>query len=146
MHSFTQIFAAYLNNFSKANKAQDKVLIEYYTSALGPNLAMFAKSQVKPTLEETYEEAERVEDEKESIEDYPEQSGEKTSGKRPLLLSKPKEEQSHDFEGMLKMMQKLSNKIIDLEKEKKLRKLTSLTTKKGKITTSSRPLCTVQHQ
>ena len=36
---------------------------------------MFAKAQVKPTLAETYEEAERVEDEKESIEDYPEQSG-----------------------------------------------------------------------
>ena len=79
---------------------------------------MFAKAQVKPTLAETYEEAERVEAEKESIEDYPEQSGEKTSGKRALLLSKPKEEKSHDFEGMLKMMQKLSNGIIDLEKEK----------------------------
>ena len=53
-------------------------------------------------LSETYEEAERVEAEKESIEDYP----------------KPKEEQSHDFKGMLKMMQKLSNRVIDLEKEK----------------------------
>ena len=59
-----------------------------------------------------------MEAEKESIEDYPEQSGEKTVGKRALLLSKPKEEQSHDFEGMLKIMQKLSNIIIDLEKEK----------------------------
>ena len=43
-------------------------------------------------------------------------------GKRTLLLSKPKEEQSHDFEGMLKMMQKLSNRIIDLEKEKEAQK------------------------
>ena len=59
---------------------------------------MFAKSQVKPTLLETYEEAERVEAEKESIEDYPEQSREKTFGKKALLLTKPKEEQSHDFE------------------------------------------------
>ena len=53
--------------------------------------------KARPTLVETYEEAERVEAEKESIEDYPEQSGEKTSEKRALLLSKPKEEQSHDF-------------------------------------------------
>ena len=37
-------------------------------------------------------------------------------------MSKPKEEQSHDFEGMLKMMQKLSNRIIDLEKEKEAQK------------------------
>ena len=74
-------------------------MIEYYTSALGPDLAMFAKARVKPTLAETYEEAERVEAKKESIEDYPKQSGEKAFGKRTLTLSKPKEEQSHDFEG-----------------------------------------------
>ena len=122
VHSFTQRFSAYLENFSAADKPSDKVLIEYYTSYLGPDLAMFAKAQVKPTLSETYEEAERVEAEKESIEDYPEQSGEKKFGKKSLLLSKLKEEQSHDFEGMLKMMQKLSNRIIDLEKEKEAQK------------------------
>ena len=60
------MFAAYLNNFSATHKPSGKVLIEYYTSALGPDLAMFSKMQVKPTLSETYEEAE-----KESIEDYP---------------------------------------------------------------------------
>ena len=68
---------------------------------------MFSKMQVKPTLSETNEEAERVEAEKESIEDYPEQSREKTLGKN---------EQSHDFERMVRMMQKLSNRVIDLEK------------------------------
>ena len=104
VHSFTQRFAAYLKNFSATNKPSDKVLIKYYTSALGPDLAMFSKMQVKPTLSETYEEAERVEAEKESIEDYLEQSGEKTFGKKALLLSKPKEEQSHEFEGISKMM------------------------------------------
>ena len=98
VHSFTQRVATYLKNFSVTDKPSDKVLIEYYTLALGPDLAMFVKMQVKPTLSETYEEAKRVEAEKESIEDYSEQSGEKT------------------FEGMLKMMQKLSNRVIDLEK------------------------------
>ena len=72
MHSFTQRFVAYLTNFSLADKPFDKVMIEYFTSALGPNLAMFAKMQHKSMLSETYEEAERVEAEKESIEDYPE--------------------------------------------------------------------------
>ena len=109
VHSFTQRFAAYLKNFSAADKPSDKVLIEYYTSALGPDLAMFSKMKVKPTLSETYEEAEIVEAERESIEDYPEQSEEFFLGKKSLLFSKPKEEQSHDFEGMVKMMQKLSN-------------------------------------
>ena len=116
VRSFIQRFAAYLKNFSATDKLSDKVLIEYYTSALGPDLAMFSKMQVKPTFSETYEEAERVEAEKESIEYYPEQSGEKTFGKRALLLTK--DEQSHEFEGMLKMMQKISNRVIDLEKEK----------------------------
>ena len=83
---------------------------------------MFSKMQVKPTFLETYEEAERVESEKESIEDYPEQSGEKNFGKKSLLFNKPKEEKSHDFEAMLKMMHKLSNRIIDLEKEKEAQK------------------------
>ena len=72
VHSFTQRFAAYLKNFSETDKPSDKVLIEYYTSALGPDLAMFSKMKAKTTLSETYEEAERVEAEKESIEDYPE--------------------------------------------------------------------------
>ena len=116
MHSFTQRFAAYLKKNSATDKPSDKVLSEYYTSALGPDLAMFSKMSVNPTLSKTYEEAERVEAEKESIEDYPEQSGEKTFSKKSLLLAKPKDEQSHDFEGMLKMMQKLSNRVIDLEK------------------------------
>ena len=51
------------------------------------------------------------------MEDYPEQSGEKGAGRKALLFTKPKEEKSPDLENMAKMMQKLSNKIIDMEKE-----------------------------
>ena len=83
MHSFTQRFAAYLKNFSATDKQSDKVLIEYYTSTLGPDLAMFSKMQVKPMLSETYEEADRVEAEKESIEDY------LSSREKKLLVRKP---------------------------------------------------------
>ena len=123
VHNFTQRFVAYLKKFTAADKPFDKALIEYYTSALGPDLAMFAKISVKPMLSETYEEAERVEAEMESIENYPVQLEEKTlGGKKPLLLTKPKDERSQDFEGMLKMMQKLSNIVIDLEKEKEAHK------------------------
>ena len=83
---------------------------------------MFSKMSVKPTLSETYEEAERVEAEKESIKYYPVQLEEKNFGKRALLLTKPKDEKSHDFEEMVKMMQKLSNRVIYLEKEKEAHK------------------------
>ena len=72
----------YLNNFSEADRPSDKVLIEYYTSALGPELAMFAKMKAKPTLVETYEEAERVEAERESVEDYPDLLGERIADRK----------------------------------------------------------------
>ena len=87
----------------------DKFLIEYYTSALGPELAMFAKMKIKPTLAETYQEAERVEAESESIEDYPDLLEEKTTVKRISLLSKSREGQPHDYHEMMKVLQKLSN-------------------------------------
>ena len=48
VHSFTQQFAAYLKNFSETDRPSDKVLIEYYTLALGLDLAMFAKG--RPSL------------------------------------------------------------------------------------------------
>ena len=55
----------------------------------------------------------------ESIENYPVQSEEKTFGsKKPLLLTKTTDERSQEFEGMLKMMQKLSNRVIYLERER----------------------------
>ena len=53
VHSFTQRFSTYIKNFSTTDKPSDKVLIEYYTSALGPHLAMFSKMKSKPTLTET---------------------------------------------------------------------------------------------
>ena len=43
VHNFTQRFSAYLKNFSATYKPSDKVLIEYYTSALGPDLAIYVR-------------------------------------------------------------------------------------------------------
>ena len=84
---------------------------------------MFSKRSVRPTLVDTYEEAEKVEAELESIEHYPTQSDERTYGnKKPLLLTKPKDERSHELYGVVKMMQKLTNRVIDLEKEKEAHK------------------------
>ena len=122
VHSFTQIFSVYLKNFSAVDRPSDKVLIEYYTSALGPELAMFSKMKVKPTLVETYEEAERVETESESVEDYPDSLEDKITMGRISLLSKPRGDQPHDYQGMMKMLQKLSNRIIDLERERDIQK------------------------
>ena len=61
VHNFTQRFDSYMNNFDATDKPTEHALIEYYTSSLGPDLAMFVKRSVKPTLVESYEEAEMVE-------------------------------------------------------------------------------------
>ena len=55
VHNFTQRFVAYLKKFTAADKPSEKALIEYYTSALGLDLAMFSKISVKLTLSKTYE-------------------------------------------------------------------------------------------
>ena len=79
-----------MNKFDAAIKPAENNLIEYYTSALGPDIAMFVKRSVNPTLVETYEEAEKVEAEMESIVNYPTPSEEKTFGNiNLLLLTKP---------------------------------------------------------
>ena len=123
MHNFTQRFVAHLNNFDVAIKPTENTLIEYYTSALGPDLAMFFKRSVKPTLVETNEEVEKVEAKMDSIDQYPVQSKEKTYGNiKPLLLNQPKDKRSQELDGVVKMMQKLSNRVIDLEKEKEAHK------------------------
>ena len=84
-----------MNKFDATIKPAENTLIEYYTSSLGPNLAMFVKRSVNPTLVETYEESEKVEAGMESIDQYPAQSEEKTFGNRkPFLLTKPKYERS----------------------------------------------------
>ena len=66
-------------------------------------------------------------------------------GRKSLLFTKPKEEQSPDFESMAKMMQKLSNRIIDLEKEKEAQKFYKPYYKKRRITINPNLLHTILH-
>ena len=79
---------------------------------------MFVKGSVKPSLLETYEEAKKVEEELESINKQFTDSDTKTFNKNPLLLTKPKEECLNELDNVVKMVQKISNKIVDLEKDK----------------------------
>ena len=59
-----------MNSFDATTKPAENTLIKYYTSTLGPDLAMFFKRSIKPTLVDTYEEVEKVEAEMESIDQY----------------------------------------------------------------------------
>ena len=80
---------------------------------------MFVNRAVNPTLIENYEESKRVEDDLDSIAKHTSELEVKTtSNKKPLRLTRPKQERSNELENMVKMVQKLSNKIVDLKKEK----------------------------
>ena len=119
VQDFNQRFTTFLNNFSVATKPTEESLIEYYTTALDSPIAMFVKRSGKITLVENYEEAKKVEVDLDSIENHtPEPELKHTTRKRCLLLTKPREEQSNELENVVKMVQKLSNKIVDLENDK----------------------------
>ena len=79
---------------------------------------MFVKGSVKPSLLETYEEDKKVEEELESINKHSVDSYTNFFNKKPLLLTKPKEEHSNELDNVVKMVQNLSNKIVELEKDK----------------------------
>ena len=64
---FSQRFDAHLNNFSVAIKPAKETLMEYYTSALSPDIEMFVKRSINPSLVETNEEAKKLEVELENI-------------------------------------------------------------------------------
>ena len=93
--------------------------MEYYTSALPPDIEMFVKRSVKPSLVETYEEKKSRGWNWKFINKHNVEPNVRTfSSKKPLLLTRPKVEHSSELENVVKMVQKLSNKIVDLEKDK----------------------------
>ena len=72
---------------------------------------------------ETYEEAVKIEVELERINKHSVEPEVRNFGsKKPLLLTRTKEERSNELEGVVKMVHKLSNKIVNLEKEKEAKK------------------------
>ena len=86
-------------------------------------MAMHAKRSIKASLAESYEEAKKIEVELESVNKYlGEPETKNFSNKKLLLLTRTKDERSNELEGVVKMVQKLSNKIVDMEKEKETKK------------------------
>ena len=108
-----------MNSFSSTTKLANESLVEYYTTGLYPPITKFVKRAGKVRLVENYEEANNVEVDLDSIARHNlEPELKHTTSKRPLLLTKPKEESSNELENVVKMVKKLSNKIVDMEKDK----------------------------
>ena len=102
---FNQMFTTILNSFSAAAKQGGDSLVEYYTTTLYPPITMFVKREFKPTLVENYEESKILEADLDSIARHTSELEIKaTTSKRPLLLTKPKEEHSNELENVVKMV------------------------------------------
>ena len=98
VQDFNQRFTPHLNNFSAIIKLVEETLIEYYTSTLSPSISMFVKRSINPSLAETYGESNKVEAELEIINKHTAKLEIKTfDGKKPLMLTKPKEENSTEL-------------------------------------------------
>ena len=93
VQDFNQIFSTHLSNFCATTKPTKDTLVEYYTQAFCPNITIFVKRAVKCTLVENYEESNKVEAELDSINKHTIEPEVKSfSGKKPMLLTRPKEE------------------------------------------------------
>ena len=119
VQEFNQRFTTLLNSFSVVTKPTEESLVEHYTTTLYPPITMFLKREFKVTLIENNEEPKKVEAGLDSITIHTlDPEVKPTTSKNPFLLTRPKEEQSNELENVVKMVQKLSNKIVDLRKEK----------------------------
>ena len=67
VQDFNQRFTNHLSTFSATTKLGEELLVEYYTTTLSPQLAMFVKREVKLTQVENFEESINVESDLDSI-------------------------------------------------------------------------------
>ena len=80
---------------------------------------MFIKRDGKVTLVENYEEDKKLEEDLNSIAKHTlEPKLKHTTSKMPWLLTNPKQEHSNELGNVVKMVHNLSNKVVDLEKDK----------------------------
>jgi hypothetical protein len=67
-------------------------------------------------LAHNFEEAKEVKKEILSLGSHPTVEERKSTGKKPLLLTKPPEKEPKDLDSVVKLVKKLSNEVVDLKK------------------------------
>lgn len=145
---FNQRFTNIFNRIP--NKPAESVQIEFYTTTLPPSVVMFVKGKKKRNLEENFLEAIKVEKYLASIlshqgnEESKPSLSEKSIKKNKGISktdSKKKDKETMDIESMKRVTKKLTNDIIDLNKNKgEVKKTFKLFLKKKTDSTSQIPL------
>jgi hypothetical protein len=99
---FNQRFLNVLIKFPHDVAPTQCLEIEYYTIMLTPSIAIFVKRDKKNKLKLSFDEAKTVERELYFYEHQSHTEETKTTGKRPLLLTKPPEKEPKDIDSVVK--------------------------------------------
>jgi hypothetical protein len=112
---FNQRFLNVIIKFPHEFSPAQSLAIEYYTTALTLSIGMFVKQYNKNTLSLNFDEVETMERDLSSYDQHPRYDETKSARKKPLLLAKPPNRESKDIDNVVKMVNKLSNEVVDLK-------------------------------
>jgi hypothetical protein len=119
---FNQRFLTLKNRIPTDSMPAENLIIAYYTKALHQSIAIWVKRSKKATLLEAFEEASQIEKDILSLKDTTSNETETSSSskKKIEILPRPSQNkaqpESSDLENLTKVIQKLSNQVIDLKR------------------------------
>jgi hypothetical protein len=119
---FNQIFLTLKNRIPADSMPAESLVIAYYTKALHQSIAIWVKRSKKATLLEAFEEAAQIEKDILSLKDSSSNEVETVSSskKKIEILPRPTQNKTQpensDFENLTKVVQKLSNQVVDLKR------------------------------
>jgi ribonuclease HI/transposase InsO family protein len=119
---FNQRFLTLKNRIPADSMPAESLVIAYYTKALHQSIAIWVKRSKKATLLEAFEEATQIEKDILSLKDSSSNETETVSSskKKIEILSRPTQSKTQpensDLENLTKVVQKLSNQVIDLKR------------------------------
>jgi hypothetical protein len=119
---FNQRFLTLKNRIPTDSMPAENLIVAYYTKALHQNIAIWVKRSKKATLLEAFEEVSQIEKDILSLKDNICNEAETTSSskKKIEILPRPPQNKtqsdSSDLENLQKVVQKLSNQVIDLRR------------------------------
>jgi hypothetical protein len=119
---FNQRFLTLKNRIPADSMPAESLIIAYYTKALHQSIAIWVKRSKKETLLEAFEEATQIEKDILSLKDSSSNEAETVSSskKKIEILPRPAQNKSQpensDLENLTKVVQKLSNQVVDLKR------------------------------
>jgi ribonuclease HI len=119
---FNQRFLTLKNRIPADSMPAESLVIAYYTKALHQSIAIWVKRSKKATLLEAFEEATQIEKDILSLKDSSSNETETVSSskKKIEILPRPTQNKTQsensELENLTKVVQKLSNQVIDLKR------------------------------